>query len=617
MPGILGLISDKPETQVDFFSRMLESVNHFNYRIDSTSIKNVQFGHVHLNYIKNKNDFAKSNDGRYILALCGEIFSYKNIETNQIDDDQEFLLSIFIRDGIDCLKLINGLYSAAIYDFVEEKLYLISDRMGTRPVYYTHENNSFVFAPEVKAILKSNISKVINYDAISELFSYGHLFGHKTLFSKIAQLPEASYLVLSNNKINIFKYWDFPEYADAYKKDWPNKKTINDITDEFIAVFTTAMKRNFTKNNDKILLSLSGGLDSRYVAAFAKKLGVNPLVAFTMGADSSEDQIYAKQVSEILGIQHNQFVINPQNIWRDAERFGYYSDNMSMINGPIQGFEAIESFSGKTEVTIASQMCDALFGSTLVRKKFKSLIDKKEFDEEAKKTLTDCFNIFKASDLDLIFTKDFNNKIKNRSNEIPQQYINSTNIPIHAYLNMLINEHVRRGTLGGNLMYNLYMETRMPSYDNDVIDFAYRLPLKLREYQYLYRGAFTRLFPDLAKIKREHFNIPIDASITRYKLSTLEKKITVVLKNSPANSIINKINKYNRPSYVNYNGWFKNELNRNMKDILLNKKTLSRGVFNEDGLKLLIQQHQNPRQDHSRLLWQAINLEYYFRNFID
>lgn len=617
MPGILGLISDQPKTQVDFFSRMLESVNHFNYKIDSTAIKNVQIGHVHLNYIRNKNDFAKSSDGRYLLTLCGEIFSYKNIETNQIDDDQEFLLSIFIRDGIDCLKWINGLYSAAIYDFVEEKLYLISDRMGTRPVYYSHENGTFIFAPEVKAILKSNISKEINYDAISDLFRYGHLFGHKTLISKISQLPEASYLTLSNNKISIQRYWNFPEYADAYNKQWPNRKTIDNTIEEFIEVFTTAMRRNFTKNNDKILLSLSGGLDSRYVAAFAKKLGVNPLVAFTMGADNSEDQIYAKQVSENLGIQHNQFIINPHNVWRDAERFAYYSDNMSMINGPIQAFEAIETFLGKTEVTISSQMCDALFGSTLVRRKFKSLIDKKEFDEDAKQTLTNCFNIFKTSELDLIFTKDFNNKIKNRSNEIPLQYINSTNIPIHAYLNMLINEHVRRGTLGGNLMYNLYLETRMPSYDNDVIDFAYRLPLKLREYQYLYREAFTRLFPELAKIKREHFNLPIDASTARYKLSILEKKVAIVLKNSPANSIINKISKYNRPSYVNYNGWFKNELNSNLKDILLSSKSLSRGVFCEEGIKQIINQHQDPRFDHSRLLWQAINLEYFFRNFID
>jgi len=617
MPGILGLISNQPESQVELFSQMLESVNHFSYKIDSTSNNNVQFGHVHLNYLKSKSEFAKSNDGRYLLALCGEIFSYKNIETAQIEDDQEFLLSIFIRDGIDCLKWINGLYSAAIYDFEEEKLFLISDRMGTRPVYYAHENKNFAFAPEVKAILKSNISKDINYCAVSDLFTYGHLFGHKTLFSNISQLPEASYLILSNNKVSIHKYWSLPEYPEAYRKEWPSRKTINDSTDEFIEIFTCAMKRNFTKNSDKILLSLSGGLDSRYVAAFAKKLGVNPLVAYTMGADNSEDQIFAKQVSENLSIQHNQFIVDPKNIWRDAKRFAYFSDSMSMINGPIQGFEAVENFYRKKEVTVSSQMCDAFFGSTLVRRKFQSLIDKKEFDEEANRTITNCFILFKASDLDTIFTKDFNNKIKSKGDEVPLQYINSTSIPIHAYLNLLFNEHARRGTLGGNLMSNLYVETRMPSYDNDVIDFAYRLPLKLKEYQYLYRRAFTRLFPDLAKIKREHFNLPIDASNTRYKFSIFEKKIAIVLKNSPVNSLISKVNKYSRPAYVDYNGWFKNELNSNMKDILLSKKALSRGIFSEEGLRLIIQQHQDPRFDHSRLLWQAINLEYFFRNFID
>jgi len=617
MPGIAGIVSKNAKDNSIVFSKMLESLDHFNYKIDSTSSNNVHFGRVHLNYVSNKNEFERSVDGRFLLTFSGEIFSYKSFETSQIDDDQEFFLRIFVNDGIDCLKSINGHYCAALYDFVEEKLYLISDRMGTRPLYYAHTNNDFVFAPEVKAILKSDISKDIDYAAISDLFSFAHLFGHKTLFKGISQLPEASFLVLGKDSFTIHKYWDLPESGEAYMKMWPDKRAIEQKTDEFIEIFSNAMRRNFTKNNNKILLSLSGGLDSRYVAAYAKSLGVNPLVSFTMGPDNSEDQIYSKLVAEKLGIQHNPFEVKPKNIWADAQRFAYFSDNMAMIYGPIQGFEALESFFGKSQITISSQMCDAIFGGNLWRKKLKILLRKNSFDEEARIIVTDSFKLFDDNHLRQILTKEFYQKLNNKYKEVPQQYINSTNIPIHAYINLLMNEHGRRGTLSGNFMNNLYMETRMPSYDNDVIEFAYKLPLKLREHQYLYRKAFTRLYPDLAKIKRERYHIPINASNTRYNLSILENKVASLIKSSQLSPLINYIPKYNRPTYIDYNGWFKRELYNEMVGVVLDERTLSRGIFNPEGLKQLIQLHQNPRNNHSRLIWQVINIEYFFRNFID
>ncbi len=617
MPGILGTISKDSRDNSTLFSQMLSSVNHFDYKVDSTLKKNVSLGRVHLDYVNNKTDFAVSNDGRYLLTLIGEIFSYKDIETPQIVDDQQFLLDIFIRDGIDCLKSINGHFTAAIYDFVEEKLLLISDRMGTRPHYYANTSNGFVFAPEVKAILKAGIDKEINYSAIAELFSFGHLFGSKTLFKNIHQLPPASYLVYSKGEYSFHKYWDFPCYEEAYTKEWPSKKRINSYTEEFIDIFSNAMKRNFSKNSDKILISLSGGLDSRFVAAFAKKFGINPLVSFTMGPEGSEDQMYAKQVAEKTGMQYNPFVVKPDNIWEDASKFSYFSDYMSLINGPIQAFEAVKELKKRTEVTITSQMCDAFFGSTLARSRFQVLSNKKSFDAEAVNIISNSFNLFSNHQIKQVFESESYRKISGLQANVPEQYMKTSRIPLEAYLNLLFNEHGRRGTLGGNIMYNLFLETRMPSYDNDVFEFANKLPLKLRENQYLYRKGFSILFPELTKIKRQHFNLPIDASNARYKLRILENKAVTILKSSKLNPVISLIPKYNTPSYTSYNEWFKNELYENMSSLLLDKRTLSRGIFKEDAVKNLIATHKTTSNDHSRLLWQMINLEYFFRNYID
>jgi asparagine synthase (glutamine-hydrolysing) len=617
MPGITGIISDGRSEISALHKSMLECLDHYQYKKASVSKDFVHFGIAHLGFIQKKESFIFSEDKKYLLSFIGEIFSYQSIETDEIDDDQQFFLNTFIKDGPECLKFINGHYCAALYDFTKEMLYLFSDRMGTRPVYYAMFNQHFLFASEVKAILKYGITREINYASVSELFSFGHLFGHKTMFTGVSQLPEASYLIYRKGKVSIHKYWNLPEFKEAYQLKRPAKKVVQNLADELSTIISRAMKRNFTKNKDSILLSLSGGLDSRYVAAFAAMYEVSPLVSFTMGPDTSADQIYSKIVAQKLGIQHYPFEIKPYRIWEDARKFSYISDYMSPIYGPIQGFEPLESFFGSKEITISSQMCDALFGGNLWRRSLQILINKKGLDPEAREIVINSFKLFSDDILKMIFTRDFYLLIRDLYSEVPKQYVNTTNIPLHAYFNLLLNEHGRRGTLSGNLMNNLFMETRMPSYDNDIIEFAYKLPLALREHQYLYRRVFTHLFPELSKIKRERYNIAVNASNTRYQLSILENKVVTVLKNHGLKPMVSWIPKYNRPIYINYDGWFRNELNHEMTGIILDNKTLSRNVFNEDGLRKLIEMHLKLPNNHSRLLWQIINLEYFFRNFID
>ena len=617
MPGIVGIISYSPSSDSMLLDSMLSSIDHFSYIKEIYRYDHIDIGRISKGYLSYTDKISITRDGRYMAVLSGEIFNYKSIEASEIINDQDFFLQTFVQDGFECLKYLNGHFTAGICDFKEETFYLISDRMGTHPHYYASFNNQLLFAPEVKAILKSGIDRGLNYSAISDLFSFAHLFGHKTLFKNIHQLPEASYLKYDKKGITIHKYWELPEIGEAYDRHKVNKKDEINYIEQFKEIFSRAMERNFTKNQDSILLSLSGGLDSRYVAAYAKNLGISPLISFTMGPDNSEDILYSRRVAEYLGIEHNQFEVKPENIWHDAKRFSEFADYMSMIYGPIQGFEALEHYYGKKQITVSSQMCDALFGGNLWRRKLKILLAKKKFDPEAENIVTDSFKLFPEPLIESIFAGDFYKLIQGQYKEVPEQYIKSAERPIHAYINLLMNEHGRRGTFSGNLMNNLFMETRMPSYDNEVIEFAYKLPVALREHQYLYRKVFSILFPELAKIKRERYRIPVSASQTMYKLSILETKIITVLKRNKLKAILSMIPRYNRPTYIDYNKWFKVDLNSEMKSVILDKKTLSRGIFKEEGIRKLISMHDDSNNDYSRLLWQIINLEYFFRSFID
>ena len=88
-------------------------------------------------------------------------------------------------------------------------------------------------------------------------------------------------------------------------------------------------------------------------------------------------------------------------------------------------------------------------------------------------------------------------------------------------------------------------------------------------------------------------------------------------KNMSFKKLVKKINRWNKPSYTNYKGWFQFDLKSQMESIVLDRKTLSRGFFNKKGIQNLLYEHYHTEKNHARLIWQIINLEYFFRNFID
>ena len=378
-----------------------------------------------------------------------------------------------------------------------------------------------------------------------------------------------------------------------------------------------AMSRQVTGNKDEILFPLSGGLDSRWVISLADKSNIiKPLTSFTMGEDNSEDIIYAKMIASKLGLEHFTYKISPLDIWRDAKKFSYISDAMSLIYGPTQIYEPLKSLFHNYKITLISQMCDAVFGSTLHRRRLKTIMKKKKFDNESENIMINIFSIYQNK-LERIFQRSFLEKIKNNYRHVPEKYIDKNRKPIHAYFNLLMNEHGRRGTLCGNIVTNLFYETRMPSYDNELMNFAYKLPLELRKNQFVYRFAFSKMFPELASIPRESNSLPINTSDFRLNMKILENNIIIKLKSTPMNKILQNISKWNKSNYVNYKEWFNNELRQNIENIILDKKTFSRGIYNENGVRNLLFEHYSTRNDHSKLIWQIINLEYFFRNFID
>lgn len=614
MPGITGIISENNEKELH--NAFLSSLKHLDYRSESFQEDGVHIGRVFHGFLNRDPQPVFSDNRRFVLFFYGEIFAFRNTEAHEIKDDAKFFLQVFQESERDALSDINGQFVAVVYDFQEKKTYLISDKMGTKPMYYTVNHGRLLFSSEVKTLLKDRAEYELNWAGISDLFHFGHLWGDKTLFKEILLLPPASCLMYQKGQINISRYWELPYDREVYHgKQKFSRREKQEYIDGLADVLSKAMKRTFARKRENLLFPLSGGLDSRFVVAFAGKYGVAPLKTFTMGPDASEDQIYASKVAELLGAVHESFQVNGEDVWDDAGMFSFLSDGMAMIYGPVAINRPLQMHYKQEEFIVAPQMSDAVFGNTLQHKKVKEVIRNERFDEKSSAVFQDIFNLQDETELKRLFMPEFYEKIKDEYRETPQGYMQKYKDPPHSYYMMLMNEHGRRGTLGGNVLINRYFEITMPSYDTELLEYGFLLPMKFREFQYAYRMAFAMLFPSLTDIPRQGVGLPIDASNFRLRQQVFINKLYALLRDKIPDKRLSLVQRKNKVTYVDFAGWFRGPMKEQLLSFMSGLK-MTKEIFDQEGLEKIITDHLTGRRDHARLIWQVINLEYFYRNFI-
>ncbi|MFP4019919.1 MAG: hypothetical protein ACLFUH_11790, partial [Bacteroidales bacterium] len=179
MPGIVGSIGNKEDAGL--YGKMMQQINHFNYTQETFNHKGIYLGRLHLNYINTKEQPVFTYDRRYALTMIGELFNYDGSPIPAKENHSFFFLKNYLEKGMNFLSKLNGHFTVSIYDFLENKLILISDRIKIKPLYYTKTKHRFAYSPEVKGLIELGFKKDLNYQAVSELFSYGHILGDNTL----------------------------------------------------------------------------------------------------------------------------------------------------------------------------------------------------------------------------------------------------------------------------------------------------------------------------------------------------------------------------------------------------------------------------------------------------
>jgi asparagine synthase (glutamine-hydrolysing) len=257
-----------------------------------------------------------TEDKSLSITFNGEIYNYLELKkdlqskyTFLTTTDTEVLLYLYKEHGVKMLDKINGMFAFAIYDYEKKELFVAKDRMGKKPLYYSVEEGCFVFASELKAILKHpSIKNELNIEAINQYLTFDYVPTPNSIIKNIHKLEAAHYLIVKNNKIvEKTSYWhhDFKHDSNISFTDAVQKLDVllNDATQSRLM------------SDVPLGVFLSGGLDSSAVAYYAQKNSIKKIKTFSIGFEdkSYDESDYAKQVATHIGTEHYSKVLTSKH----------------------------------------------------------------------------------------------------------------------------------------------------------------------------------------------------------------------------------------------------------------------------------------------------------------
>lgn len=330
MCGIVGSLSFNNSDfyiSQEYIEAMRDTMSHRGPDGSGTWIsqnKKVGLGHRRLSIIdlSDKASQPMSNeDGSLTLVFNGEIYNHAEIReeleslssyTWKTDhSDTEVILHAFEEWGIDCLSRFRGMFAFALWDAKQAQLWLVRDRIGIKPLYYSIHNGRVVFASEIKALLKDpDQERKINEEGVFHYLSYLTVPAPNTLFQGIHKLPGGTWMRFnSEGQFEEFRYWDVLDHT----------KDLNDVSEKEISENLIQELREAVKlrkvSDVPVGVFLSGGIDSSTNVALFSEGESTHIKTFTIGYEGNYESYkneldYAKMAADHVGAKYHEKLLN-------------------------------------------------------------------------------------------------------------------------------------------------------------------------------------------------------------------------------------------------------------------------------------------------------------------
>ena len=322
MCGVAGVVDFKGKSNsTSAVESMLRAIS---YRgPDESGIYLSQFaaiGNVRLSIIDIEGGQQPLSDpsGRYWIVFNGEIFNYKELRQDlekrgnsfRTHSDTEVLIQLYALYGKECLDLLNGQFVFAIWDKLQEELFMARDRVGIRPLFYNITDGIFTFASEIKALFtQKHIERAFDAEHLSQIYTFWTAITPGTAFKGIYELSPGHCAVFNRNGFKTEKYWDL----QPGKTDRPI--SLPDALEQFNELFSDAVRLRL-RADVEVAAYLSGGIDSTATVAYIKDIEPGVLNTFSIGFSEKDfdESGYQQEAVRYLNTNHKSITCSSHDI---------------------------------------------------------------------------------------------------------------------------------------------------------------------------------------------------------------------------------------------------------------------------------------------------------------
>jgi len=319
MCGLAGFFSyNKKIDDKSVIKRMTDAMGHRGPDADGFYVEGpIAFGHRRLSIIdlsERSNQPLFDNSGRYSIIFNGEIYNYLEVKdmlkeySFRTSGDGEVVLAAFIKWGESSIQYLKGMFAYAIWDKVDEKLFIARDRLGIKPLYYYKDQNNFLFASEIRAILESGLVKrEINREALVDYLYYQSFQSPQTIVRNVFELPAGSFAWLTKDSFVKKTYWRIDQFEPLSESG--DRKQVQKKVRELLL---QSVKRRMV-SDVPVAAFLSGGIDSSAVVGLMATISAAPEtfnIAFQ--EEDYDESGYAKLVAKKFNTRHHEILVKPE-----------------------------------------------------------------------------------------------------------------------------------------------------------------------------------------------------------------------------------------------------------------------------------------------------------------
>ena len=563
-----------------------------------------------------------NEDGNVWIVFNGEIYNHAELREKlqarghhyRTNSDTETIIHLYEEYGTECVHHLQGMFAFAIWDARQQRLFIARDRLGIKPLYYRVTSDRIAWGSEIKVILAgSDEGREFDRTALPEYLAFGYLSGPDTFYRGIVKLMPGHWMTVdSTGKLHIERYWDLPVHQAEPKP-----------ASEYIATFRDMLEhavRSHLMSDVPLGVFLSGGVDSSAVAALMTKIRRAPVETFSIGY--SEDQYselpYARIVARHLNSAHHEVLVSQQEFFDALPQLIRHEDEpivwpssvplyfvaklaQQHVKVVLTGEGADETLAGYTRYAftlknaawdrvyrgivpgairgaIRGSIADSSLLGATIRRKLSHTFLARNGNSWASFYFDNFFSAFSGAEQDGLLTDEVRRQCSAGSAyaNVLQYWENSSGEMLHRLLYTDIKTYLVELLMKqDNMSMAASIESRVPFLDHPLVEFATNIPQSLQ----------------LGGLSGKHI---------------LKKAVEDLL----PHSILYRP-KLGFPTP--WSRWLAGRQLDVIRNLLMEPRSLDRGLFRRDGVEKLFQEHRAGYRDNYDRIWRLLNLELWHR----